>query len=398
MIKKLILFIFATIALTSCGLSEEARQLEETNLELAGRLRQAESIVIPAMQDHIENLENVVDATQKLQNDIDAAHVTVDRASTDVASIIESIPAFVVTSQETVLPEELPKADEGKTFPGLLESQREDIERTHRHNSDAANMREIVNKLDEIGQSLGDAADTLEGASEYNRAITDAVSNEVVGIADTTEIIADEIAGASALADDAAARARSIRDKADVANIVGGALATIIGNIPIPGGKIITGALPSSDSVIPRTPYEIATTPASESDESGFPYWLIPVLLGGGTAPLLSKKVRGGVGKAFGRTQGTQGQVHAPPAGPGQSSDARFLGEALMRMEAQEQAERQANGSDVEARLARILEDRRRRRQVDEGNLHSITQQTASPRGITPGQSGVFSMPAERIG
>lgn len=401
MTKRLILFVVVAILLTSCGLSEEARELEEVNLELANRLRRAESSVIPAMQDHIDNLEDVVNTSREVQNRIGVAQAAVAKASDDLDAVVASIPETTIVNVETVLPEQLPATGEGGTPQGLLNSQRDDIERTHRHNQDAGVMREIVNKLDEIDQSLAGAEDNLQSASESSQEVTDAISDEIVEIADTTEMIAEEIADASALADDAAARARSIRDKADVANIVGGALATALGSLPIPGAKAFVGALPQADQVISRSPYDVATMASSGDSGGEFPYWLIPILLGGTGAPLLSRKVRGGVGKVFGK--GKQGfeSGSRSTVGPGQSSDARFLGEALMRLEAQDQPNRDAvAGPDIEDKLAVILQDRRRRRQVDDVRIRSIDQKPPiAPRGEnTLGQSGVYSMPTDRVG
>lgn len=394
----LLLFVALVLLLTSCGLSEDARKLEETNLELSNRLRRAESVVIPAMHEHIDSLEVIVEANQGVQDKIESANVLVERANNDLNIVVSSIPESVVAPVETILPEQPPKTDDDENQQFFLDSQRQDIERTAQHNDDARIMRETLNKLEDIGASLNDASDNLEGASADNREVTNAISNEVVEIAETTEVIADEIANASALADDAADQARSIRDKADMANIVGGVLTTALGSLPIPGANAITGALPKPDAVVPRSPMDAAH---SASDGGGeFPYWLIPIMLGGGGAPFLSKKVRGGVGKMFGKGGANSTQVR-PTSGPGQSSDARFLGEALMRLEEKERAEKDAvEGPDVEDKLARILEDRRRRRAQNDQQLQTVAQPPSpqAPRSSMPGQSGVFSLPTGSVG
>lgn len=374
--RKIIFLLAFIMPLVSCGLSEEARQLEETNLDLAARLRRAESEAIPALNKHIDTLSAVVDANQGVQAKLDTARASVSRANETLAAVAAAVPESATAQQESVFPQEVPEE--------LTSAATSEASRVAQHNENARTISSLVDRVNDVRESLSGATESLGDASEQNQNVTRAVSDEIVSVAETTENLSNQLDEASSVADDAAARARSIRDKADIANIVGGAIGGLIDQIPIPGLNIVTGSLPKPDTVVPRNPM------TAGSSDDGFPYWLIPVLLGGGgVTSLASKKVRGGIGSIFTSKTTTTSDVSAPK-GPGQSSDARFLGEALMRLEAQEKTERTATrDKDVEDELERILAERRQRRAV----LDRQKDQYENIGGQRPGQSSVFSVP-----
>jgi len=288
------------------------------------------------------------------------------------------IPGSVTERQEAFVPAEV-------TDENIEEVRQQDTDRANRHNQGAESVRQALERLDEISVKLGDVDRELEEASETNEDVTDIVSDETVAIANTQGTLAEELGAASVIAADAAERAGRVREKADMANVVGGVINNALKNLPIPGAAQIAGVMPQTDPVIPRTPTE-------KKPDGDFPYWLIPTLLGGGgAASLASKKVRGGVGKVFGK-----GKPAIPPKGPGESSDARFLGEALMKYRQEDEMDRERERVEaLEEELADRVAKRRRRRQKLEREREEYVAPSKVPTAPQqPGNSSVFSVPS----